>query len=283
MQDLGDGEMIQQGPTSFPMERVYAKEKCIKPYNKWRSYLHWHCFIRWKLSYDSISAQVKASALSEGLQSPAQSGPWTPLEVLVSHPSPQAPSSHSDLLVCSMNILGALPPQDFCAGCSFCLEFFPPIYLHNLLTPHLLLAFVPMSPLHSLLWHLIWNCHLLFLHLLTLLIPFFPAVLFSITPTATWHSMHLCAFVCHAPLKYMFWEGRDFALFIAISLTPRIEPGTEHAFNKYLLHLSGWCKLITAFMNSITWIYPHLFNWLSFDGSISWFQCFVIKNQCCKI
>lgn len=136
-----------------------------------------------------------------------------------------------------------------------------------------------MSPLHSLLWHLIWNCHLLFLHLLTLLIPFFPAVLFSITPTATWHSMHLCAFVCHAPLKYMFWEGRDFALFIAISLTPRIEPGTEHAFNKYLLHLSGWCKLITAFMNSITWIYPHLFNWLSFDGSISWFQCFVIKNQ----
>jgi len=174
-----------------------------------RSYLHWHCFIRWKLSYDSISAQVKARALSEGLQSPAQSGPWTLLEVHLL-PSPQAPTSHSDLLVCSMNILSTLPPQDLCAGCSFCLEFFPPIYLHNLLTPHLLLAFVPMSPLHSLLWHLIWNCHLLFLHLLTLLIPFFPAILFSITPTATWHSMHLCGFCLSHSIKIYVLKGQKF-------------------------------------------------------------------------
>ena len=209
---------------------------------------------------------MKARALSEGLQSPAQSGPWTPLEVHLL-PSPQAPSSHSDLLVCSMNILSTLPPQDLCAGCSFCLEFFPPIYLHNLLSPHLLLAFVPMSLLHSLLWHLIWNCHLLFPPP-----PHTPYSFFFLLYCSRSHLQPpdiLCiyvAFVCHAPLKYMFWKGRDFALFIAISLTPRIEPGTEHVFNKYLLHLSGWCKLITAFMNSIMWIYPHVFNWLSFDG-----------------
>ena len=119
-------------------------------------------------------------------------------------------SSHSDLLVCSMNILSTLPPQDLCSGCSFCLEFFPPIYLHNLLTPHLLLAFVPMSPLHSLLWHLIWNCQLLFLHLLTLLIPFFPAILFSITPTATWHSMHLCGFCLSHSIKIYVLKGQKF-------------------------------------------------------------------------
>ena len=139
------------------MEKWSSKAQLLSPWTEFtpkrsvsshitRSYLHWHCFIRWKLSYDSISAQVKARVLSEGLQSPAQSGPWTPLEVLLSHPSPQAPSSHSDLLVCSMNILGALPPQDFSADYSFCLEFFPPIYLHNLLTPHLLLPLFLCHP-----------------------------------------------------------------------------------------------------------------------------------------
>lgn len=136
-------------------------------------------------------------------------GPGFPLNC-TSYPSPQAPSSHTDLLVCSMNMLGTLPPQDLWAGCSFCLEFFPPIYLHNLLTPYLLLAFVPMSPLHSLLWHLIWNCHLLFLHLLTLLILFFPTVLFSITPTATWHSMHLCGFCLSCSIKIYVLKGQRF-------------------------------------------------------------------------
>ena len=83
--------------------------------------------------------------LSEGLQSPAQSGPWTPLEVLLSHPSPQAPSSHSDLLVCSMNILGALPPQDFCAGYSF--NSFPPFICRtcSLLTSFCLCSYVTPS------------------------------------------------------------------------------------------------------------------------------------------
>ena len=37
MQDLGDGEMVQQGPTSFPVDRVYAKEKCIKPHSEFSS------------------------------------------------------------------------------------------------------------------------------------------------------------------------------------------------------------------------------------------------------